>query len=533
MAVDPADYPETTRGYPYPTLINAGGAAANAETDPPADLKRLAEAVDADVAAVEAAAGSATSGVASDLADHEADTTAVHGIADTSALVTTARQVIAGTGLTGGGTLAADRTLAVAYGSSAGTAAQGNDARLSDTRTPTDGTVTTAKIVDSAVTSAKIADGAIVDADVNAAAAIAKTKIAGTAITAADTGTVTDTMLAGSITPAKVTGTAVVQARTITAGTGLTGGGDLSANRTIAIAAGGVGTTELANDAVTTGKIATGAVGTTDLADLAVTGAKIANATITVDKLVAAAGYAPLGYDDSAVNVTMNPLIPVYEFTATATATLPSAASNPGTRFVVRNDGTGTVTVSRGAGTVNGLAFDPTIPGTGHLDLVSTGTTWLVLSGNYTTSTVGLATYDWNPTANSTTPSAWWRLIAYDSGLRDVSTDAVATMPAGWTLMSTHIRRRLETATAYWFFASTGVSTWDYSLPVGFRPVNECRIALTDGPGAPRGSVSVSPYAPWLRWQAAGAYTFAQEMVFTPAATLPTSLPGTQVTAPV
>ena len=218
MAVDPADYPETTRGYPYPTQINAGGAAANAATDPPADLKRLAEAVDADVAAVEAAAGSATSGVASDLADHEADTTAVHGIADTSALVTTARQVIAGTGLTGGGTLAADRTLAVAYGSSAGTAAQGNDARLSDTRTPTDGTVTTAKIVDSAVTSAKIADGAIVDADVNAAAAIAKTKIAGTAITAADTGTVTDTMLAGSITPAKVTGTAVVQTVATTKG---------------------------------------------------------------------------------------------------------------------------------------------------------------------------------------------------------------------------------------------------------------------------------------------------------------------------
>jgi hypothetical protein len=48
-----------------------------------------------------------------------------------------ATQVIAGTGLTGGGTLAADRTLAVAYGTAAGTAAQGNDSRLSDARTPT------------------------------------------------------------------------------------------------------------------------------------------------------------------------------------------------------------------------------------------------------------------------------------------------------------------------------------------------------------------------------------------------------------
>ena len=44
-----------------------------------------------------------------------------------------------------------------------------------------------------------IATGVIVNADVNASAAIAATKIAGTAITAADTGTVTNTMLAGSI----------------------------------------------------------------------------------------------------------------------------------------------------------------------------------------------------------------------------------------------------------------------------------------------------------------------------------------------
>ena len=46
-------------------------------------------------------------------------------------------QMIAGTGLTGGGTLAADRTFNVTYGTTAGTACQGNDSRLSDARTPT------------------------------------------------------------------------------------------------------------------------------------------------------------------------------------------------------------------------------------------------------------------------------------------------------------------------------------------------------------------------------------------------------------
>lgn len=47
------------------------------------------------------------------------------------------RKVTAGTGLSGGGDLTADRTLAVEFGTAAGTVCQGNDARLSDARTPT------------------------------------------------------------------------------------------------------------------------------------------------------------------------------------------------------------------------------------------------------------------------------------------------------------------------------------------------------------------------------------------------------------
>ena len=48
--------------------------------------------------------------------------------------VPTSRTITAGTGLTGGGDLTANRTLAVSYGSSAGTACEGNDPRLSDSR---------------------------------------------------------------------------------------------------------------------------------------------------------------------------------------------------------------------------------------------------------------------------------------------------------------------------------------------------------------------------------------------------------------
>ena len=51
--------------------------------------------------------------------------------------VPTSRTITAGTGLTGGGDLAADRTIAVDFGTGAGKAVQGNDSRLSDARTPT------------------------------------------------------------------------------------------------------------------------------------------------------------------------------------------------------------------------------------------------------------------------------------------------------------------------------------------------------------------------------------------------------------
>ena len=47
------------------------------------------------------------------------------------------RSITAGTGLTGGGDLSTDRTIAANIGTTAGTVAAGDDARLSDARTPT------------------------------------------------------------------------------------------------------------------------------------------------------------------------------------------------------------------------------------------------------------------------------------------------------------------------------------------------------------------------------------------------------------
>jgi len=68
----------------------------------------------------------------------------------------------------------------------------------------------------------QIATGVIVNADVNAAAAIAPSKIAGTAITAADTGTVTSTMIAnGTIVDADINASAAID-KTKISGTAIT-----------------------------------------------------------------------------------------------------------------------------------------------------------------------------------------------------------------------------------------------------------------------------------------------------------------------
>lgn len=68
----------------------------------------------------------------------------------------------------------------------------------------------------------------------------------------------------------------------VDSGTGLTGG-PITTSGTLSISSGGVGTTQLANDAVTSAKIANNAVGSSEIADDAVTFAKMTNiSTATV-----------------------------------------------------------------------------------------------------------------------------------------------------------------------------------------------------------------------------------------------------------
>jgi hypothetical protein len=132
--------------------------------------------VDADVAGGAAIATSKIAGLDSALTGKQAadaDLTAIAGLDSTQT---------AAIASDGGGWLAKSVTqmrtwlgLGTAALTNTGTGAAntilGNDARLSDTRTPTDNTVTSAKIV----------DGTIVNADISASAAIALSKVSGAA----------------------------------------------------------------------------------------------------------------------------------------------------------------------------------------------------------------------------------------------------------------------------------------------------------------------------------------------------------------
>jgi hypothetical protein len=140
-----------------------------------------------------------------------------------AAKVATTRQVVAGTGLSGGGALSADVTLNTLYGTSGSTACVGNDARLSNARTP-------------------------------------DTHASSHATGGSDVLTLGQAQITGltASLAAKALG-----ATTMTAGTGLTGGGDLSANRSFAVAYGTTSTTATIGNDARLSFIAAGAGATT------------------------------------------------------------------------------------------------------------------------------------------------------------------------------------------------------------------------------------------------------------------------------
>ena len=153
----------TSRGYRYPGDDSA--------TDVPGDLKKLADDVNADVAAVAADGAVTTAKIAASAVTSAkiADATIVTGDLADSAV--TSAKIADGTIATGDLADSAVTSAKIAAGTIVS----------SDLATSA---VATSNIADSAVTSAKIADDTIVNADINSAAAIDVSKLSGVVATA-------------------------------------------------------------------------------------------------------------------------------------------------------------------------------------------------------------------------------------------------------------------------------------------------------------------------------------------------------------
>ena len=193
--------------------------------------------------------------------DGKAPTSHTHTIANVTGLQTaldgkvpTTRAITAGTGLTGGGALSVDRTLTVVYGTASGTACQGNDSRLSDARTPLAHTHAIADVVN---LSSELSNRALTTTTISAGTGLsgggslaANRTLAVTYGTAAGTSCQgNDSRLSDARTPlahthpiSEVTNLQttldgkVPTSLTITTSFPLTGGGNLSANRTLGVA---------------------------------------------------------------------------------------------------------------------------------------------------------------------------------------------------------------------------------------------------------------------------------------------------------
>lgn len=231
----------------------------------------------------------------------------------------------------------------------------------------------------------------------------------------------------------------------------------------------------IADSSVTSAMIVDGTIVDADInASAAIVGSKLANGAITPIKQSAGyvaktALYTPTN-DDRIIDCT----------SGTYTVTLPTAASQTGRTFIIRNSGTGVITIGRtGSETIAGAASQA-LAGYGFLEVVSNGTNWLVACGQYADETVGRRVWNWN---HAYSTGGGWQLTYSDTGLR---VDA-SMLASGWEVLSSiNYLSRIGSLVQYnAILQKTGtgqtVANADtiFTFPAGFRPSTEHYRSIT------------------------------------------------------
>lgn len=299
----------------------------------------------------------------------------------------------------------------------------------------------------------------------------------------------------------------VPPSRTLTAGTGLTGGGDLSANRVFAIAAGGVGADQLDTTGVVAGVYGDGSNVPTVTVD--------ANGRVTsvTTSPVVASGYAPVtrtitagtgllggGSLASDVTLSLNLASATPQALGTATAGVSTAAAredhvHPAVDLSDTNETQGALPLGRGgtgdalspvAGAVvysTGTKFALTNPGVSGQVLTSTGTDepiWATLSGTGTVTSVNASggttgmTFTGGPITTSGTLTLGGTLAVASGGTGQSSyaTGAMLYASGATTLSPLALG-------SYQRILTAGISAPEWTLPANITVGNASKVTIT------------------------------------------------------